>query len=315
MRRRTFVGFGIASSSGCSMASRHASPVQPVAILRAPNYDADLTSVIRHALRLAGIEVRGKRVVIKPNLVEFSNERPINTNPQFVRAAMETLLEGGAASVVIAEGPGHRRDTWGLLEESGYWSGIPGIAECFVDLNVDDVAPVEGFPGIDTIFLPKTALRADIIVSLAKMKTHHWAGVTLSMKNLFGLVPSGVYGWPKNQLHWIGIDRSIAALNRIFPQTIALIDGIVGMEGDGPIRGSAKPMRVVVASPSVVAADASCCRLMGIDPEKLRFFGFAEDLGSVQESAIQQRGETIAECGSTFALVPHWKQIRMEGQG
>ena len=71
-----------------------------------------------------------------------------------------------------------------------------------------------------------SALGADLLVSIAKMKTHHWVGATLSMKNLFGVVPSGIYGWPKNVLHWAGIDESIADLHAIFPRQLAIVDGI-----------------------------------------------------------------------------------------
>ena len=78
---------------------------------------------------------------------------------------------------------------------------------------------------------------------MAKMKTHHWVGATLSMKNLFGVVPSGIYGWPKNVLHWAGIDESIADLHAAFPRHFAIVDGIVGMEGNGPIQGSAQTRR------------------------------------------------------------------------
>jgi uncharacterized protein (DUF362 family) len=90
------------------------------------------------------------------------------------------------------------------------------------------------------LYLPNTALGADLVVSIPKMKTHHWAAATLSMKNLFGTVPGALYGWPKNMLHWTGIDESIADLRTVFPGQFALVDGIVGMEGHGPIQGAAK---------------------------------------------------------------------------
>ena len=89
-------------------------------------------------------------------------------------------------------------------------------------------------------YLPRTALGADLLVSMPKMKTHHWVGATLAMKNLFGVVPGGVYGWPKNVLHWAGIDECIADLHAVFPRQFAIVDGIVGMEGNGPIQGAAK---------------------------------------------------------------------------
>ena len=69
------------------------------------------------------------------------------------------------------------------------------------------------------------------------MKTHHWAGVTLSLKNLFGTLPGLVYGWPKNDLHWAGIEQSILDIAGAVRPAYSIIDGIVGMEGNGPISG------------------------------------------------------------------------------
>ena len=85
----------------------------------------------------------------------------------------------------------------------------------FVDLNHDDVAWTtlrSHFTGLDRIALPVELLRADFIVSMPKLKTHHWAVITAGMKNLFGVVPGAVYGWPKNVLHAHGIDNSILDL-------------------------------------------------------------------------------------------------------
>ena len=76
----------------------------------------------------------------------------------------------------------------------------------FIDLNQDDVAEVSlrsRFTGLDRMALPVELLQSDFIVSMPKLKTHHWAGITASMKNLFGTVPGAVYGWPKNIVLWI----------------------------------------------------------------------------------------------------------------
>ena len=123
---------------------------------------------------------------------------------------------------------------------------MKGFEANFVDLNLDDVSLVRiaaPFSTLQSLYLPHTVLGADLLVSLPKMKTHHWAGATLSMKNLFGIVPGAVYGWPKNVLHWAGIDQSIADLHFAFPKQFCLVDGIEGMEGNGPIQGTAKRAR------------------------------------------------------------------------
>ena len=155
-------------------------------------------------------------------------------------------------------------------------------------------------------------LGADLIVSLAKMKTHHWAGATLSMKNFFGVVPGSVYGWPKNKLHYIGIPESMVALNRQFgSKSFAIVDGIVGMEGNGPIQGTPKPAGVLVMGRDLVAVDATCCRVMGIDPEKMTYLRMAADIGHVHPERIEQRGETIASVRTNFALLPEYKDLRL----
>ena len=71
--------------------------------------------------------------------------------------------------------------------------------------------------GMNSLWLPRTVLEADFLVSMPKIKAHHWAGVTLSMKNMLGTVPWARYGWPKNILHWKGIQESILDLCATIP--------------------------------------------------------------------------------------------------
>jgi len=282
-----------------------------VAILKAASYSAALLNLLRRGAQLCGLDVKEKRVLLKPNLVEFASTAAINTHVAVIAAAVELFRGLGAAEVLIGEGPGHRRDTIGLAEEAEYRHGIARFDALFVDLNRDDVSGLRGFADQPEIYLPKTALRADLIVSLAKMKTHHWAGATLSMKNLFGMVPGSIYGWPKNQLHQIGIDRSIAELHRVFPRSFAIVDGIVGMEGNGPIQGSPKPSGVLVMGSDLVAVDATCCRIMGIDPERLPYLRLAAERGHVLEGRIEQRAESIVSVRSDFKLIPHLSTLRL----
>jgi uncharacterized protein (DUF362 family) len=199
----------------------------------------------------------------------------------------------------------------GLADEAGYHSIVPGFENSFVDLNRDDVSPVEPFASLPRMYFSDTVLRADLIVSLAKMKTHHFAGATLSMKNFFGLVPGSVYGWPKNTLHWMGIENSIVALNRTFRKTFAIIDGIVGMEGDGPIRGVPKPVGALVMGRDLVAVDATCCRIMRINPAKVAYLNMAADLGNLDPVKIEQRGERIDLFEKPFALIHEHRDLRL----
>ncbi|HXJ43598.1 MAG TPA: DUF362 domain-containing protein, partial [Bryobacteraceae bacterium] len=253
-------------------------PVSNVSVVRAPAYSMEIYDTIFRLVREHQPNIAGKRVVLKPNLVEYDVHTVINTHPMVVHATYEAFRKLGAAQVKIAEGPGHRRGTLDLANAAGYFSTVPGFEDAFTDLNTDNIVkrdipnPVSK---LTSLYLPQTVLDCDLLVSIPKMKTHHWAGATLSMKNLFGVVPGAVYGWPKNVLHWAGIPESIVDLHHLFPGQFALVDGIVGMEGNGPIQGSPKNAGVLVAGNDVAAVDATCCRVMGIDPKQIPYLQLA----------------------------------------
>jgi uncharacterized protein (DUF362 family) len=317
-RRQWIAGSaGAALLSGCRTNSPPAAPAVPhqVSIVRAPAYDQSLYDSVRRILAGHRLDVRGRSVVLKPNLVEFEPESSINTHPLLVHAAREAFLAAGAASVRIAEGPGHRRNTLDLADAAGYFRTIPKFEDLFVDLNLDDVTHVR-FPaqlsGLEKVYLSNTALGADLLVSMPKMKTHHLVGATLSMKNLFGTVPGAIYGWPKNALHWAGIADCIADLHTVYPRQFANVDAIVGMDGNGPIQGDPKPVGIVVTGDDPLAVDATCCRVMGIDPFRIAYLRLAAaDLGRLAEQGILQTGETIAAVATPFRLIPEFQGLRL----
>ena len=308
---------GAALLAGCSADMRPAPPSR-VSIVRAPAYDQSVYDKMRRMLAGHLGDVKGRNILLKPNLVEFEPESSINTHPMVVHAAYEAFRAMGAASVRIAEGPGHRRNTLDLAEAAGYFQTVPDFENSFVDLNLDEVTrvkPAEQFSRIKKLYLPNSALGADLLVSMAKMKTHHWVGATLSMKNLFGVVPSGIYGWPKNVLHWAGIDESVADLHAAFPRHFAIVDGIIGMEGNGPIQGSPKHVGVLVAGSDPVAVDATCCRIMKIDPMKVRYLQLAarrSQVAQITEENIVQPGEAIASVATPFELISLFQKMRLE---
>ena len=287
--------------------------VANVSIGRAAGYTQNVYDTLYRMLVEQKLEVRGKRVVLKPNLVEFDQNTCINTSPLVVHAAFEAFKRLGAAQVKIAEGPGHRRGTLDLADAAGYFSTIGEFEDSFTDLNLDEVAKrdlVQPVSKLKSLYIPHTVLDCDLLVSMPKLKTHHWAGATLAMKNLFGVVPGGVYGWPKNVLHWAGINESIVDLHHLFPRQFAIVDGIVGMEGNGPIQGTPRVAGVLVAGSDVAAVDATCCRIMGLDPTKIEYLRLARGEENLTAQAARQIGETIESVKTNFALVDEWKHIR-----
>ena len=260
------------------------------------------------------MRVAGQRILLKPNLVEFTPRAPINTHPVFVEAVAAAFHSLGAAHVQIAEGPGHRRMTLDMAEGAGYFSAIPQFESHFTDLNLDDVTRVQlkqPLSSLRELYLPNSVLTCDLLVSLPKLKTHHWAGATLSMKNLFGVVPGGVYGWPKNVLHWAGIPECIADLNALFPRQFCIVDGIEGMEGNGPILGTPINSGVIVAGAHPPSVDATCCRVMRINPAKIGYLNLVAERDGWNPSDITQTGERLRDVSKEFALLPDFSSLRL----
>jgi uncharacterized protein (DUF362 family) len=291
----------------CTRQNRHAEAF----IAGVESYAADIASVILSGLRELKIgteEIRGKRILLKPNLIEpHRGADHINTHPLVVRGVAEAFLKMGARNILVAEGTGHNRDTLMVLEESGIGDVLREDRIPFVDLNVEAgylVRNAGGHTRIATFTFPLALRQVDWIVSVAKMKTHHWAGVTLSMKNMFGVMPGICYGFPKNLFHWEGIDKSILDINATVRPHFAIVDGIVGMEGDGPIMGEPRKAGVLVMGRNLPAVDATCARIMGIEPRKIAYLAAASGwLGTIREADIHQRGEAIASVRTNFALV------------
>jgi uncharacterized protein (DUF362 family) len=287
-----------------------------VAVLAAKSYDLPLKDIIVRGIRMFGLEVKGKRIVLKPNLVEFDPKGAINTNPAVVEAAVDSFRTLGAAEVIIAEGPGHRRDNEYLLSASGLYEVVKDHRIRYVDLNSDDVRATplrSNFTSFGQLYLPQTLYNADLLVSMPKLKTHHWAGVTLSLKNMFGVIPGTVYGWPKNILHWQGIDESILDINSSLPlPQFAIVDGIVGMEGNGPLQGQSKQIGVLIFGDDLVAVDASAARVMRIDPQKIKYLAKAgEFLGNLAAERIEQIGERLESVRQDFQVIDDFKNLKI----
>ena len=243
--------------------------------------------------------------MLKPNLIEYRTTQPIHTDARVVRAAIAAFGLLGAADVTVAEGPGHRRDTDFLLAASGLGEACRDAGVRFVDLNLDTTTtrPIPGrrLSGLERFHLPRTITDADYVVSMPKMKCHHLVGVTVSLKNVFGMLPGAVYGWPKNFFHWQGVPGSILDANRTVAPDLAIVDGVVGMEGDGPLNGTAVASGVVVVGADLASVDATCCRLMGLVPERVAYLVHAAAIhGPIHTAGIRVVGPPLASIVRPF---------------
>jgi uncharacterized protein (DUF362 family) len=301
-------------------------PASQVAIRRIESYEQDLFQLIYETLlefqnraKSASIgavpsDLRGKTVLLKPNFVGHDPLGVMNTHPAVVAATRESFLKLGAAQVLIGDGPAMDRDTEAIIESVRLRDFAGPLKRTFVDLNLDDVERVPlktRASRLEELCLPKTVLGADLVVSMPKLKTHHWAGVTLSLKNMFGIVPGGCYGWPKNVLHWAGIHNCILDINAAVRPDFAIVDGIFGMEGNGPIQGVPKQANVLIFGNDPVAVDATCCRVMGLLPEKIKYLaGAGTLLGHLNRDKIEQLGESIEKVRTSFAVLKEFEGLK-----
>lgn len=296
-----------------------------VAVMPATNYGGDLEGTVKRALRLLGVDVRGRSVLLKPNIVEFDPSTVINTDPRLVAATAAAMKSMGAVSVTVGEGSGHRRDSQFIAEKSGLLDLLRDVDVRFVDLNTAPVRRValdSSFTSLGELWLPTHVTDADMVVSMPKLKTHHWGGVTLSLKNCFGMVPGRIYGWPKNVLHWAGLQESILDVAAAVRPDLAIVDGIVGMQGDGPIMGEPVTAGALIVGTDPVAADSTAARLMRIDPERVRYLEEAgRFLGQLNPELIDQVGDDPDDLSVAFELLPQFAGLRIgaprssEGEG
>lgn len=289
-----------------------------VFIARNQRYDGNLVTTIRDGLIASGLVpggISGKRVLLKPNLVEPARDSPHMTTHPAVIVATAEVFRGWGAKVIVGEGPGHVRDTDMALVESGVGEALDSAELSFVDLNYEDVVWVKNAgraSKLEGFYFPRSVAEADIVVSLPKMKTHHWVGVTAAMKNLYGCIPGIKYGWPKNVLHYNGIPQTVFDINASLPKRMAIVDGIDCMEGDGPIMGSKKAMGLLVMGINATAVDATVCRLMDVNPARVSYLALAANrLGPIASDLIEQRGERWQPLASPFDMLdkPHLNRL------
>jgi uncharacterized protein (DUF362 family) len=318
MKRRDFLkGAAVLANAtalgNLTQASQLSPAPCPVTLLAMTDYGRDLEKEIAAVMSGDGLILKGKNVLLKPNFVETHPDRPINTHPAVIAQVAHACLRLGAAEVIVGEAPGHRRDPWFSVLNPKLRSILDKRVKC-LDLNHGDAVamPNKGsLTGLPAFYVAKPAAAADVLISLPKMKTHHLAGVTLCLKNLFGVLPGIYYGWPKNLLHFRGIERSILDLARTVKIHYNIIDGVVGMEGDGPIMGKAKPVGVLILSPHSLAADATAARVMGFDPRKVLYLVQAgRFLPGLRIEEIALKGENPRRFATQFDCLDDFKRMR-----
>jgi uncharacterized protein (DUF362 family) len=166
-------------------------------------------------------------------------------------------------------------------------------------LNRDDIRQVElktPFTRLDSLWAARTILAADVVVSMPKVKTYHWAGVTLSLKNMFGTIPGSVYGGRRTFLHWKGIDRSILDIN-------------TRCRCISSSRMASWRWKATDHFRDLVAADFTCARFMGFDPYRISNLSQAAQFLGIGDVQRDQLGERLPRTVRPFSVLPEFAHL------
>ena len=273
-----------------------------VSIVKCLEYNEAYDAVKKSLDLIGGIEKfvkPGDKVVLKPNLIARKKpEASVTTHPEILRAVTKLVEEAGG-NVIVAESPGGPYNA-ALLK--GLYSGC-GITEAVrgteAVLNYDTAFEEVSYPdGITMKSFPiiKPILEADVIISLPKLKTHSMTSYSGAVKNLFGTVP-GTY---KAELHFRLDDRvafcsMLVDLCQCVKPTLAVMDGVWGMEGNGPTNGESRHIGVVMSSANLHALDYAACRLIDYGSDEVDTVAEAIRRGLFDPDKTEIVGEELSD--------------------
>lgn len=241
----------------------------------------DVSKAIINAVNLIGglnLE-KGARVVIKPNVCSSKNPYRMVITDLSVLEAVIRLIKTMTSNIVVVESDNISGDAERRIKDAGVSDLVRSLDVDFFNLSKDDYETCS-FSGIE-IRLPKTVLEADYFINLPKMKTEGHVLVTLSMKNLLGVLQRK----KKSVLHK-HLDDLLPFLAQKIRNDLIIVDGIVAMEGNGPLIGTPKKLDLIIAGTNPVSVDSVCCRLMGFEPKKVKHIINAEKMG-IGESSLK----------------------------
>ena len=272
---------------------------------------------VRQAVSMAGgladVVRPGMLVMVKPNMVAppASAEAGACTSPLVCQAVADMVRELGARPV-IAESSARGADTEAALRVMGY-EELRQQGYEVVDLKKDRTVRVKIIDGrvLEEITTFGLVTQVDAIISVPVMKTHDQGQATLALKNLKGLVTDA----EKRRIHLEGMFEGAVDLVSYFKPIFAVVDGLIGQEGMGPLMGLPVGLGLVLAGRDLVAVDATASRIMGFEAEEVPITKAAAErgLGTMDEAQIEVVGEQVASVRRRFVRCEEDHRIDREG--
>ncbi|MEJ5365383.1 MAG: DUF362 domain-containing protein [Desulfosoma sp.] len=248
-------------------------------LIERTNY-TDVAAAVEKVFQIFPVELTGKMVFIKPNALRASKpEEGIVTHPAVLRAVVDRVERERPARIVVGDNPGAFdyganervfRET-GLMDAAkGYYANI-GLDSTRVPFNPDFM---------ETVSVSTIVLRADVVISLPKFKTHGLTVITGAVKNSYGILP----GAQKARLHKAAgtpqrFHELLVDIFRLRVPDLFIVDAVTGMEGNGPASPELRHVGLLLAGDNAVAVDAVIAHMMGCAPASLGFLQQAKKLG------------------------------------
>jgi len=241
---------------------------------------ADVAGAVDRAFDLFPLDLKGAKVLIKPNVLRASlPEEGIATHPSLLRAVVDKVESMYPGDLIVGDNPG--LFNYGANEESFRRTGLMDAAKGHYRNIGDESVKISFNPAfMPEVSVSRAVLDADIIISLPKFKTHGLTMVTGCIKNCYGYLP----GAQKAMLHKASGDAErfqemLVDVFRIRVPDLFIVDAVVGMEGNGPASTDLRDIGLILASDNAVAMDVVIAAMMGISPGRLRFLLKAKEAG------------------------------------
>lgn len=251
---------------------------------------------------------KGDRVIVKPNLA-YPYPPPATTDPRVVEAVATLCAEAGAGAVwigdstsysckdILGAGKWNNRD---VIEQTGMDKAAVNAGASVLDFDLEPWKLVRIPDGIvlKKVEIAAAMLAADVVINVPVMKTHFECLVTLGIKNYHGIIPDHY----KIQFHKDDIHQKLVDIHKVVKTDLTIIDGLLAMEGTGPRMGSPVEMNLVLAANDVVAMDAVCSEIMGINADEVETTRLAavQGIGVMDLAAIEVLGERIESVKRNF---------------
>jgi len=238
------------------------------------------------------------RVLVKVNFITTKTwETGATTDPLVVEAIIHRLKEL-PVEVYVVESDATMTNADRAFRATGMDEMCERNGVTWINLrHAEDKVKIEvpGGEALSSIKVPRIVTES-AIVSAAKLKTHAETGVTLGMKNMFGLLPDKF----KGKYHLRGMHKVIADINTVLKPALTVIDGFVAMEGMGPVHGRPVRRDTIIAGADVVATDATACRVMGFDPHGIDHIRMAHERGLGVVDGVEVVGDGIESVKRVF---------------